>query len=68
MQSFNNLRPSKREDFVSAPLVCAGAQHGLETLGITLNDGMDVLLYEPDPDFDGNPADSHTIDRSANRG
>ena len=51
---FNNLKPSKREGFVSAPLVCSGTKDDLEALGITLNDGMEVLLYEPDPDPHGN--------------
>ena len=51
---FNSLQPSKREGFVSAPLVCAGTKDDLEMLGITLNEGMEVLLYEPDPDPAGN--------------
>ena len=52
---FNNLQRGNKEGFVSAPLVCAGTKQDLDRLGITLGDGMEVVLYEPDPTPDGSP-------------
>jgi hypothetical protein len=52
---FNNLQRSKREGLVSAPLVCAGTKDDIARLGVALRDGMEVLLYEPDPGPDGSP-------------
>ena len=53
---FNKLHFGKQEGIVAAPLVCAGTKRDLEDLHITLEDGLDVLLYQFDPDIDGNPA------------
>jgi hypothetical protein len=52
---FKNLQRGQTEGVVSAPLVCAGTKDDLARLGIALRDGMEVLLYEPDPDPDGSP-------------
>jgi len=50
-----NLQRGKKEGLVSAPLVCAGTKEDLARLGVTLREGMEVLLYEPDPTPDGGP-------------
>jgi len=52
---FNKLQGSKREGFVSAPLVCAGTKDDLTRLGLALKEGMEVLLYEPDEGPEGKP-------------
>ena len=45
---FNKLEAGKEPGMHSAPLVCAGTRRDLEELHLTLEDGMEVLLYEPD--------------------
>ncbi|WP_395743459.1 hypothetical protein [Prosthecobacter sp.] len=52
---FNKLLPGKDEKSRSAPLVCRGTKNDLDALGLTLADGMEVLLYQPDGEApDGN--------------
>ena len=53
---FNKLLPGNEEGIASAPLVCFGTKRDLEELHLTLEDGMDVLLYQFDPEVDGSPA------------
>lgn len=54
---FNNISDSPVEGMVSAPLVCRGTHEDLQKFGLTLSDGMKVLLYQADigpedtPDF-----------------
>jgi hypothetical protein len=36
------------EKIWTAPLVCMGTKRDLEELGLTLQDGMEVMLYQPD--------------------
>ena len=36
------------EKIGTAPLVCTGTKRDLEALGITLQEGIDVMLYMPD--------------------
>ena len=45
--------------FRSAPLICSGTKRDLEVLGLTLADGMEVMLYMPDAQVapDGSPDD-----------
>jgi hypothetical protein len=45
---FNKIVPSKFAGMCSAPLVCVGTRDDLQALGVTLQDGMGVLLYQPD--------------------
>jgi hypothetical protein len=52
---FNNLQPGNKEGLTSAPLVCAGTKEDLERQGVTLKEGMEVLLYQPDEASDGSP-------------
>jgi hypothetical protein len=50
---FNKLFPGKEEGMAAAPLVCVGTKEDLKKLSLTLEDGMDVLLYMDDEDTDG---------------
>ena len=50
---FNLLYSGENEDMRSAPLVCRGTQDDIDALGISLQEGMEVLLYEPDVAADG---------------
>jgi hypothetical protein len=45
---FNKLIEGKAEGSWAAPLVCIGTKNDLDALGITLEEGMQVLLYQPD--------------------
>jgi len=50
---FNNLFPGRAEGMAAAPLLCFGTKQDLARLSLTLEEGMQVLLYEPDADTDG---------------
>ena len=49
---FNKSGDCPEEGKTSAPLVCMGTKRDLDALGITLKEGMEVLLYMPDAQFD----------------
>ncbi len=54
---FNKIDASPTARMVAAPLVCRGTHEDLKRLGLSLSDGMKVLLYQEDigpdetPDF-----------------
>jgi hypothetical protein len=50
---FNKLFPGRTEGMRAAPLVCFGTKQDLERVSLTLEESMEVLLYEPDADTDG---------------
>lgn len=52
---FNKLYPGKAGELTSAPLVCYGTKCDLDRLNLTLEDGMEVILYEPDVGENGEP-------------
>lgn len=52
---FNKLFPGGPGEKTSAPLVCMGTKRDLDALGLTLEAGMEVILYEPDVAEDGSP-------------
>lgn len=45
---FNKLYPGIRPEMRAAPLVCIGTKHDLDALALTLQEGMEVMLYQPD--------------------
>lgn len=45
---FNKMDVSPVEGLTAAPLVCRGTHDDLKKLGLSLSDGMRVLLYQPD--------------------
>jgi|GEM_PF-1839118 len=45
---FNKVDGSAAIRVRTAPLVCLGTKRDLNTLGLTLEEGMEVLLYMPD--------------------
>jgi hypothetical protein len=54
---FNKLFPGKAPGMRSAPLICVGTREDIEALNITLQDGMGVMLYQPDDIASGGSAD-----------
>lgn len=45
---FNKLYPGKTSGVTTALLVCVGTRDDLEALHLTLKDGMEIVLYQPD--------------------
>lgn len=55
---FNKLFSGRDDKSRSAPLVCSGTKHDLDALSLTLEDGMEVILYQPDDETEDGTLDS----------
>lgn len=55
---FNKLFPGENDGLRAAPLVCLGTKHDLDALGLSLKEGMRVILYQPDGEAEDGTLDN----------